>query len=319
MTGSQRASGKCRNSFTYTAPEGTSLENYEITARYGTLTVNPRTGDDRIDVRIPFDMSHFSLDTETGNLEGLDGYEFDFNGNTFKRSGLSAEIGDEIDRTKHIYELQFVGKPVVHDINKIDVTAQFKGNLKGQFIRLNEAFGGNPDDIRHGAPCGLAETQAFEHVSGSGFNPYPDYGITEAAGGGIGTGMVIRTLVNGERIGTVARVNHQGTDLISRMFDDGNASWYKKNMDRIQRDLRSKRAEIGKKAKKEKKGLPLLWWLFHKEPFGGVIGNKYQVKLFGILPISDTAADVACVLGVMIAALAAMLYILKKRKNCGRG
>ena len=69
------------------------------------------------------------------------------------------------------------------------------------------------------------------------------------------------------------------------------------------------------KAKKEKKGLPLLWWLFHKEPFGGVIGNKYQVKLFGIIPISDTAADVACVLGVMIAALAAMLYILKKAEK----
>jgi hypothetical protein len=322
MTGSQCAAGSCLNSFTYTAKKGTNLANYEITASYGTLTVNPRTGDDRIDVNIPFDMNHFSLDTKTGKLKGLDGYKFKFNDNTFTLSGLSAKIGGEVDKAKHIYKLKFAGKPVVHDINKNDVTSQFRFNLKDQMIQLNKAFGGDSDgDGEHRLPSGFGGAFAFGRAFAPTYASDTYSGMTGAAGGGTGTRIAFRTLRNGTdgvnradaNAGT--RVNKRTPDLISRMFSGGNASWHKRNMDRIKRDLQAKKEEIGKNPKNKKKGLPLLGSIFGRKPFFGIIGGDHQIRLFGIIPISDTAANVTCVLGVMTAALAGMLFSLKKAEK----
>lgn len=120
VTGSQTYVGTSDNAFTYTAKNGTNLNNYEITEAPGKLTVSNRNA--KYEITVEANSGSYKYDGKEHSVSGFKTLSFTVDGNVYTVEGLSAEAkGTNADAYTSIVS----GTAVVKDSFENDVTAQF--------------------------------------------------------------------------------------------------------------------------------------------------------------------------------------------------
>lgn len=121
VTGTRTYVGVSDNIFTYTLNEGTKEQNYNITRRYGTLTVTDR-GDVKYEITVEANSGEYLYDGNEKTVSGLKTTTFTINGVTYTVEGLTASAAGT-NAGKYISIVN--GTPTVLDNNNVDVTEQF--------------------------------------------------------------------------------------------------------------------------------------------------------------------------------------------------
>ena len=153
FTGAQNVPGVSDNSFTYTANEGTNLDNYNISSIFGSLTVTSRGATKELTVEalsdtVTYDGNEHTVSGLKGEKTAADGtkyVEFTVDGKTYTVTGLSTygATGKDVvvnsDGTVGAYANNIYGTPVVKDSKGNDVTSEFKVNTSNGTLTINKA------------------------------------------------------------------------------------------------------------------------------------------------------------------------------------
>ena len=133
VTGSQTIVGFSYNEFTYTLNANTKAKNYNITKKVGTLTVTNR--DAKYEITVEANSATAKYDGQPHSATGLTADTFVVNGETYKVSGLKAEVtGTDADE----YANTVTGTPVIKDAAGNDVTAQFEVHTKDGKLTITQ-------------------------------------------------------------------------------------------------------------------------------------------------------------------------------------
>ena len=132
VTGSQTLVGSSDNSFKYTLNEGTNADNYEITPKYGTLTVTNRAETEKFKITVKANSVNAPYDGREHEAAGFETTEFTVNKQKYTVSGLTTESPKKTNAGTYTNNIS--GTAVVKDKDGNDVTAQFtvkteNGNL----------------------------------------------------------------------------------------------------------------------------------------------------------------------------------------------
>ena len=115
--------GTYENKFDPAYTEGTNLDNYEVTLKFGELVVNARSDKDKYKITVIAKSDSKSYTGNEHSVSGLDGATFiNDKGATFTVEGLSASVS-ATDAGE--YDNKVVGTAVVKDAQGNDVTSQF--------------------------------------------------------------------------------------------------------------------------------------------------------------------------------------------------
>ena len=119
----------------WTAKEGTNLNNYEITTNNGTLTVKDRAT--KYEMSVVASSAEFTYDGAEHKTTGITGTTFtNEKGVTFTVTGLSAEDAVATDAGEYGHNIQGTAKVVDPDGN--DVTAQFTVNTQDGKLTIKQ-------------------------------------------------------------------------------------------------------------------------------------------------------------------------------------
>ena len=147
--------GTYENKFDPAYTEGTNLDNYEVTLKFGELVVNARSDKDKYKITVIAKSDSKSYTGNENSVSGLDGTTFiNDKGATFTVEGLSASVS-ATDAGE--YDNKVVGTAVVKDAQGNDVTSQFSvttvdGKLvinKRNVILVSESCGFTYDGQNH--------------------------------------------------------------------------------------------------------------------------------------------------------------------------
>ena len=139
--GSQTLPGTSSNTFTYTANIGTNLDNYIITKKLGTLTVQPRDKKFEITVKAKDHTQVYNgVEYTTDQFEFENpSMEFTVEGVTYKVEGVSFVPGQSYRNVSDSGEgkLRLQGNAIVKDMQGNDVTDQFTVHLVNGDLTIN--------------------------------------------------------------------------------------------------------------------------------------------------------------------------------------
>ena len=147
--------GTYENKFDPAYTEGTNLDNYEVTLKFGELVVNARSDKDKYQIPVTAKSDSKLYTGNEHSVSGLDGTTFiNDKGATFTVEGLSASVS-ATDAGE--YDNKVVGTAVVKDAQGNDVTSQFNvttvdGKLiinKRNVILVSESHGFTYDGQNH--------------------------------------------------------------------------------------------------------------------------------------------------------------------------
>ena len=147
--------GTYENKFDPAYTEGTNLDNYEVTLKFGELVVNARSDKDKYQIPVTAKSDSKLYTGNEHSVSGLDGTTFiNDKGATFTVEGLSASVS-ATDAGE--YDNKVVGTAVVKDAQGNDVTSQFNvttvdGKLvinKRNVILVSESHGFTYDGQDH--------------------------------------------------------------------------------------------------------------------------------------------------------------------------
>ncbi|WP_303050674.1 Ig-like domain-containing protein [uncultured Slackia sp.] len=115
--------GTYENKFEPAYTEGTNLDNYEVTLKFGELVVNARSDKDKYQITVTAKSDTKPYDGNGHSVSGVTGATFtNKEGATFTVEGLSASVS-ATDAGE--YDNKVVGTAVVKDAQGNDVTSQF--------------------------------------------------------------------------------------------------------------------------------------------------------------------------------------------------
>lgn len=134
FTGSRITVGSSPNSYSYTLKDGTSADNYNITANYGTLTVTNRTS--KWEITVEANSGTATYDGQAHSAKGIKTNTFTFGNNTYTVSGLTTEDPEKTDAGT--YTNNITGTAVVKDANGNDVTDQFTVKTTNGSLVINK-------------------------------------------------------------------------------------------------------------------------------------------------------------------------------------
>ena len=164
VTGSQLIAGSSQNYFTYALKSGTSIDNYNITTKNGTLTVTNREAKYEITVKANSDTMKYDGTAKT--VSGFETQEFTVNEQKYTVEGLTASAeGTNAGE----YTVNVEGTAVVKDALGNDVTAQFAVKTESGKLTIekrNVTLTSATDEKEYD---GIALTNGTVTVSGDGF------------------------------------------------------------------------------------------------------------------------------------------------------
>ena len=141
VTGTRTLPGTSSNTFTYTANNGTNLDNYIITKKLGTLTVQPRDKKFEITVKAKDHTQVYTgVEYTTDQFEFENpSMEFNVEGVTYKVEGVSFVPGQSYRNVSDSGKgkLQLQGNAIVRDPDGNDVTDQFTVHLVNGDLTIN--------------------------------------------------------------------------------------------------------------------------------------------------------------------------------------
>ena len=141
VTGTRTLPGTSSNTFTYTANNGTNLDNYIITKKLGTLTVQPRDKKFEITVKAKDHTQVYTgVEYTTDQFEFENpSMEFNVEGVTYTVEGVSFVPNQSYRNVSDSGKgkLQLQGNAIVRDPDGNDVTAQFTVNLVNGDLTIN--------------------------------------------------------------------------------------------------------------------------------------------------------------------------------------
>ena len=141
VTGTRTLPGTSSNTFTYTANNGTNLDNYIITKKLGTLTVKDRDQKFEITVKAKDHTQVYTgVEYTTDQFEFENpSMEFNVEGVTYKVEGVEFVPGQSYRNVSDSGEgkLQLQGNAIVKDPDGNDVTAQFTVHLVNGNLTIN--------------------------------------------------------------------------------------------------------------------------------------------------------------------------------------
>ena len=120
VTGTQTVPGSTDNCFTYVLNENTKAGNYEITANFGTLTIQNRT--EKPEITVTANSGEYTYDGTEKTVSGFETLEYTVGGVKYIVSGLDAGVSGTDAGTYHV---AVTGTAVVKDMEGNDVTGQF--------------------------------------------------------------------------------------------------------------------------------------------------------------------------------------------------
>ncbi len=133
VTGTQTVPGSSTNYYTYTLKEGTVAANYDITAKFGTLTVTNR--DAKFEVTLVANSGEYTYDGEEHSAVGVETDKFTINGVEFTVSGYETE--DPTETNADVYTNNITGTYVVTDPEGNDVTSEFAVSTENGKLVIN--------------------------------------------------------------------------------------------------------------------------------------------------------------------------------------
>ena len=122
LTGRQTLPGTSDNSFSYVLAEGTLADNYDISVKFGTLTVTNRNVENLYEITLSFTQANAVYNGEQQSVSGLDADSFVINGVIYHVEGI---YGYAEGVHAGNYPIEYIGEAVVLDEDGNDVTAQF--------------------------------------------------------------------------------------------------------------------------------------------------------------------------------------------------
>lgn len=147
--------GTYENKFEPAYTEGTNLDNYEVTLKFGKLVVNARSDKDKYQITVTAKSDTKPYNGNVYTVSGVTGATFtNDEGATFTVEGLSASVS-ATDAGE--YDNKVVGTAVVKDAQGNDVTSQFNvttvdGKLiinKRNVVLVSESHGFTYDGLDH--------------------------------------------------------------------------------------------------------------------------------------------------------------------------
>lgn len=129
--------GTYENKFDPAYTEGTNLDNYEVTLKFGELVVNARSDKDKYQIPVTAKSDSKSYTGNEHSVSGLDGTTFiNDKGAAFTVEGLSASVS-ATDAGE--YDNKVVGTAVVKDAQGNDVTSEFEVTTENGSLDIAKA------------------------------------------------------------------------------------------------------------------------------------------------------------------------------------